>query len=184
MSQVSEDFLSSLSVPAERQNPLLRQLLTEKFTEDFLSSLTAPSERQNPLLRQLATKQLSEDFRSSLTPPTEKQNPLLRQLLTEKFTEDFLSSLSAPKTRQNPLLRQLADTSQSDQGSPLSPPPRNSLMLTLRRLEYHYSGFLLINQCSSSNHLQTHGPGREGEVWEDQFQQSDEVYQASLAIQY
>ena len=63
-----ENFLSSLSVPPERQNPLLRQLLTTKFSEDFLSSLSAPSRRQNPLLGQLPQTSQS-DQASGLSPP-------------------------------------------------------------------------------------------------------------------
>ena len=48
-----------------------------RVMEDFLSSLTPPSSRQDPLLRQLAESiDVSEE--NGLDPPEYRQNPLLR----------------------------------------------------------------------------------------------------------
>ena len=49
--QVMEDFLSSLTPPPRRQNPLLRQLPATAATEN-IADLAPPGYRQNPLLRE------------------------------------------------------------------------------------------------------------------------------------
>ena len=49
--QVMEDFLSSLTPPPRRQNPLLRQLPATADTEN-IADLAPPGYRQNPLLRE------------------------------------------------------------------------------------------------------------------------------------
>ena len=49
--QVMEDFLSSLTPPPPRQNPLLRQLPATAATEN-IADLSPPGYRQNPLLRE------------------------------------------------------------------------------------------------------------------------------------
>ena len=55
---------------------ILRQLMT-RVMEDFLSSLTPPSSRQDPLLRQLA-ESIDVSDENGLDPPEYRQNPLLR----------------------------------------------------------------------------------------------------------
>ena len=71
-----EDIVNILP-PSARQNPLLRQLMSNVM-EDFLSSLTPPDQRQNPLLRQLSGNSVNDDSSTHLSPPVYRQDPLLR----------------------------------------------------------------------------------------------------------
>ena len=74
---MSDREILNLMPPSRRQNPLLRQLMSQVM-EDFLESLTPPSSRQDPLLRQLSSS-VNDDSSNNLSPPVYRQNPLLRE---------------------------------------------------------------------------------------------------------
>ena len=82
---------------------ICRVLREEGMTDREIANLLPPSSRQDPLLRELMS-QVMENFLESLTPPSSRQNPLLRQL-TETSLNEAATNLSPPVYRQNPLLR-------------------------------------------------------------------------------
>ena len=90
-----EDIVNILP-PSARQNPLLRQLMSNVM-EDFLSSLTPPDQRQNPLLRQLSGNSVNDDSSTHLSPPVYRQDPLLRS--TFHFSEhNFINPLQTTES--------------------------------------------------------------------------------------
>ena len=86
-----------------RKDFVCRVLREEGMSDQEIADLVPPSSRQDPLLRELMT-QVMENFLESLTPPSSRQNPLLRQL-TETSLDEAATNLSPPVYRQNPLLR-------------------------------------------------------------------------------
>ena len=115
---------SSLTPPAYRQDPLLRQLLRhpEVFKENFLE---LPSRKQDTLLKILRSEGGSGFDEDILAPPNARQNPLLRLLKPTGRDEKDKFHLTPPSQRQDPLLRQLVDSPADYREDFLSLPLRN-----------------------------------------------------------
>ena len=122
--------IKGLSVPSNKQNPLLRNLQGGHTREN--DQLDLPI---NPLNQQQSIRPAGRFNPDGLNLPRRRQNPLLRILRFDKRERILSKGLTPPRYKQNPLFRQLVQTPQRYQNDFLQLPPKqqHKLMAILKR---------------------------------------------------